>query len=299
MSAKAERLLGSDNLPARDNGAWAQDKLSFLDEYFPPALDALQAKHQRYFLDLFAGPGINVDARRSGAEFEGSTLRALQLHGAREPRSILTHITAVNLDETDHRTLEQRIERRYKEGRALPPRASVKTLRGNANYRLREILQPIHPQAFVFVFADIEAMSQWPWRSVQLLRAFKHESIELCLLFPLEMGIMRQVSFNAEDLERKGPALTRFYGDDSWRSLVAKRVTGAQAGELRQGLLQLYMEKLRHAGWPFVRVARDVRREDGGRLYKLIHATAHVAGDRIAQWEVRRDERKDQFDFGL
>jgi hypothetical protein len=81
-----EYVVASDNLPARRNGAWARDKLSFLDEYLPPALQATIAKRQRYYLDLFAGPGLNVDD--DGQEFEGAAIRRARVHRAFSPSSV-------------------------------------------------------------------------------------------------------------------------------------------------------------------------------------------------------------------
>jgi three-Cys-motif partner protein len=292
-------IIARDGLRARDNGAWAREKLSFLDWYLPTALDALQKKRERHFVDLFAGPGTNVDRRRSQDEFEGSTLRALQLRGERQRGSIFTHVHAVNLDGDDHAALTERIDRAFTQRLALAARENVHTLRGDANGLLRSILAPIDPRAFVFVFADIEAPRQWPWRSVQTLRDFGHQSIELCVLFPLEMSLLRMISFNAETNDQNATALTRFYGDDSWRRCVQDRVTSEQQAAMRQALLQLYVDKLIRLGWTYTRVTRDVRREDGGRLYKLIHATAHQAGDNIAKWEVKKDQQRDQYDLGL
>jgi hypothetical protein len=44
--AHEEYQVASDGLPARRNGAWARDKLSFFDEFLPPALQATNAPHQ-------------------------------------------------------------------------------------------------------------------------------------------------------------------------------------------------------------------------------------------------------------
>src|SRR6185503_18513669 len=53
-------VIAQDGLPARDSGRWGLTKLSFLDDYCPAALQATKRKLQRCYVDLFAGPGINV-----------------------------------------------------------------------------------------------------------------------------------------------------------------------------------------------------------------------------------------------
>ena len=69
-----------DGLRGRSSGEWARTKLQFLDDYIPPALAITHSFPRRWFLDLFAGPGRNVD-RNGGSEFEGSAIRALSLSG--------------------------------------------------------------------------------------------------------------------------------------------------------------------------------------------------------------------------
>lgn len=51
---------GDDGIRARKSGTWARVKLSFLDDFIPPALQVVgKSKHplsQRWYVDLFAGP---------------------------------------------------------------------------------------------------------------------------------------------------------------------------------------------------------------------------------------------------
>ena len=58
--------IASDGLRARENGEWAVTKLLFLDRFGPTAIDATRRKHNRVFVDLFAGPGMNIDPRSEG-----------------------------------------------------------------------------------------------------------------------------------------------------------------------------------------------------------------------------------------
>src|SRR6266700_3859860 len=69
-------VTAADGLLARDSGPWGLTKLSFLDSYCPAAIQATERKLQRYYVDVFAGPGVNVIRGAGAAEYEGSPVRA-------------------------------------------------------------------------------------------------------------------------------------------------------------------------------------------------------------------------------
>jgi three-Cys-motif partner protein len=293
-----DRPIASDGLIARDNGAWAKDKLAFLDEFVPPALTATSRKLQRYFVDLFAGPGKNVDAD-TGEEFDGSALRVLPMRSPRDPRVFFTHAKLVNLDVDDHEALHVRVDRLFADGACPMPRGHVEHLQADANQVIFRILRELDRDAYALVFADIEAPNQWPWDSVRALRSLGHKSIDLYLLFPLTMGINRLVSWNRAAAEVNAPAMTRFYGNEDWKPVVEQRITEAHAAEMRRQLLDLYMEQLRALGWAYVQVARDIKRVGQAGLYKMIYASAHPAGERIATWSAGQADKKNQLGFDL
>ena len=88
-------VTGSDGLIARNSGIWAKDKLSFLDEFGPHALLATRKKRQRWYVDLFAGPGVNVDHEDTHQEFEGAALRALKMVAPSDPSVHFTDMVLV------------------------------------------------------------------------------------------------------------------------------------------------------------------------------------------------------------
>jgi three-Cys-motif partner protein len=290
------RPIARDGLIARDNGAWAKDKLAFLDEFVPPALTATSKKLQRYYVDLFAGPGKNIDVD-TGDEFDGSALRVLPMRSPRDARVHFTHAKLVNLDSDDHDALRVRVDRLFEAGACPMPRGHVEHLQADANQVIFRILRDIDPEAYALVFADIEKPNQWPWDSVRALRSLGHKSIDLYLLFPLTMGINRLVSWNRASAEVNAPAMTRFYGNEDWRPIVEQRITDAQAADMRRHLLDLYMNQLRGLGWDFVQVARDIKRVGEAGLYKMIYASAHPAGERIATWSAGQADKKNQLGF--
>ena len=115
-----------DGLRARKSGLWARDKLSFLDDFVPPALQATgctpRPKRQRWYVDLFAGPGRNVHVK-SGTEFEGSAIRVLPMSAQRNPAVHFTHAAIVNKDRDDQAALVERIRRLREKGLVPIPRA--------------------------------------------------------------------------------------------------------------------------------------------------------------------------------
>lgn len=295
MVPRRRDLRGPDGLRARDNGPWAKEKLSFLDQYVPPALTATEAKLQRFYVDLFSGPGYNVDGE-TGEGFEGAALRALPMRGVKSGHHF-THAYLVNLEKEDHDALEARVERLNEAGTLPMPRSHVQHIHWDANRAIYRILREIHLQAYVFVFADIEAPKQWPWDSVAALRSMGHQSIDLYMLFPLDMAINRMISYVEDATAVNADALTRFFGCDDWRPIARQRITAVQSPELRRQLLQLYMNRLKHH-WKFVEVVRDVRRVGQAGLYKMLYATNHPAGKNIASWSAAKHDR-DHGQLGL
>lgn len=300
--ANGSPISRDDGLRARDNGGWARDKLAFLDDYGPTALDATLIKRERVYIDLFAGPGRNVE-RGTGEEFEGSPLRVLQMQGRTAARPRFTAAHFVNLDPEDHAALATRVDRLYAAGRGLVPRAHVHVHRGDANHEAPKLIATAHEKAYVFVFADITKPSHWPWRTVERIAALPHGSVELYLLFPLGMAIKRLIGFqNSEHTEKCAASLTRFFGTDEWRPLVAQRVTEHQSGELGRGLEALYLAQLRRH-WKYARAVKDVRYADrktvGGSLYRMLFASNHQAGEKIAEWAKNQVQGGQQMGLGF
>ncbi len=276
-------ITASDCLRARDSGPWGLTKLSFLDDYCPAAIQATERKLQRYYLDLFAGPGINVVRRTGGVEYEGSPLRVLRYTGLQRDDLSFTHAVFINARASDHEALDARVTRRCDGGESRIARDKIRLLRGDANTKIARVLRGIPQAAYVLVFADMEAPNQWPWESMRALRAQGHGSVDLYMLFPLDMAIMRLMAYNKERLERHAGALTNFFGTDAWRSLSARRQTDAHSMQLRRELVELYLKRLRTL-WSHAGEMVDVYLRGEQRLYKMLFASDHPAANRIAQW---------------
>jgi three-Cys-motif partner protein len=294
---KDDYRLASDGLIARVSGAWARGKLSYLDDFVPPALKATETKMQRYYVDLFAGPGLNIE-KETGEEFHGSPLRALQLTAVREQQLRFTHAYLVNKSRKCNEALRARVHRAMDEGGITMPKKHAQFLAADANQVVGRILREIHTDAYVFLVADIERPSHWPWSSVRALHSQGHRSIDLYLLFPLHMAINRMIAYKTEATEASASALTTFFGTEQWRDVAAERFTGSQSPRLRERILELYVGRLRDEGWAHVKVVREIRRSGQQELYRMIFATNHPAGDRIADWSAAQpDKRSGQINF--
>lgn len=210
----ANYALASDGLPARKNGRYAEEKLRFLDDYLPPALAATANKHRRHVIDLFAGPGLNVDKHNTRYEFPGSPFREMRAHAPGHPRQGFSHAHFVNLDPLDHETLTTRVDRWCAATDSAIPRDRITLHRETADAALPQILRTIPALDYVFVFADIEGIQEFPWTMVEALRARGHRSLELYVLFPLQMTLQRLLAYQQSKRERYDPLLTAFFGTD-------------------------------------------------------------------------------------
>lgn len=286
MSARRLYVDGSDGLPARASGEWGRTKLDFLTQFGPIALEATVAKRSRWYVDLYAGPGLNV-GRSSGEEFLGSPIRALELVAPRSGAAF-TDAFLVNQSMTAHRALEQRIDARYAASPMAVPRDKVRTVCGDANRELTGILDQIHPLDYVFVFADPDAPSQLPWRSIESLRSHRgHRSVDLYVLFPLDMALKRMIGYEDSAIEMNAAAMTEFFGTEDWRECERFRQSGALRHDFGRCLERVYLDRLRTM-WRHADKICDVKRESGQRLYTMLFASNHDAGKKIASWAKKR-----------
>lgn len=280
--------IARDGLVARFNGPWARQKLSFLDEFVPPALKATERKKQRCYVDLFAGPGKNLDESKSDEEFDGSALRALVATAPDNPNLHFTHAKLVNLSKPEHVALEHRVDNLSDEELLAVPRNRIEILNGDANKLIHRIMLSIEPTAYVFAMMDIEAPKQLQWSTVEALRKHHHQSVDAFVLFPSDMALNRMMSYKQRTVQESTAVLNAFFGCEDWRPLLTNRVTNAQSRSLRQSVLELYMARMRALGWRHVMVVRNVKRTGESGLYKMIFASDHLAGKNIASWSAKK-----------
>ena len=285
MTPRSEDLcICSDGLRGRSSGEWARTKLQFINDYVPPALAITHSFRNRWFLDLFAGPGRNRDRDRSPGEFDGSPLRALELVGTDHARTSFTDAIFINKDPRDHEALVACVDRMVAQGRSKISRDRITILNKDTNEVLPDIMLRIKLSDYVVAFADITAPSQLPLTSVSRLRSRGHRSVDFYALFPLEMALIRQLSFSDEMMERYAPEITAFFGGDEWREIRQRRRTSAETPQFKADLTELYRQKLGTI-WQFVGEQDRIGRSERQRLYRMFFATQHPHGKRLADWQ--------------
>jgi hypothetical protein len=91
-----------DSLRARVGGPWSQEKLTYVQRYATAFMNSMMPKRRSglwselVYLDFLAGPGVRID-RRTGIEFPGSPLRALQVMPPFD-RLVFSDVDARNVD---------------------------------------------------------------------------------------------------------------------------------------------------------------------------------------------------------
>jgi three-Cys-motif partner protein len=289
--------IASDGYVARDSGHWAKVKLSFLDFYCPTALLITRKIPERHYIDLFAGPGLNID-RETGEEFAGSPLRVLRSRA--KTGTTFTHAVFVNTTKRDHDALERRVNATYEAGEAVIPRENVRLVLSDANVALPAILRQIDPRAYVLIFADIEAPKQWPWASVETMKASGHRSVDLYLLFPIDMGLVRLAGYSEADRERWAPVLTPFFGTEEWKKLADEfRVTSEQSPAFRRALVELYLSRLQEL-WTYSVSVLGLTRRGDQVLYEMLFASNAKPAADLQRWAQKKmRELRDAGQIGL
>lgn len=300
MSPESGYITASDGLPARVAGEWGTKKLEFLTQFGPPALDATKTKLTRCYIDMFAGPGVNI-GRTTREEFLGSPLSALDLVGP-QTGTAFTDAFLVNESRTGHEALTTRIDRLYSSAPRATSRDRVRTILGDVNTEITGILDEIHPKAYLYVFADPDNPTDLPWRSIEALKRHGgHSSVDLYVLFPLGMALRRLVDYTGPVTPANARVLTEFYGSDEWRECERFRQSDALRHDFGRCLEQVYINRLRTL-WTHADHICPVKRGSGHHLYTMLFASNSDAGKKISAWakrSARKADRTGQVDLDL
>ncbi|MDO8500467.1 MAG: three-Cys-motif partner protein TcmP [Gemmatimonadaceae bacterium] len=284
MSRKRPVVIAKDGLRARESGAWGKQKLEFIDRFGPPALNVTKSKRQRVYLDLFAGPGLNVARDGGGEEFDGSPLRALKMHAPGNPDVCFTDAILVNRVLPDHEALTERVARLVASGECRIPLNRIRLVHADANEALPAIMDSIPRFDYVFTFADIEGIKEWPWRSVENLKALGHQSVDLYMLFPIRQAFQRLMSFKLEYLERYAPRFDAFFGSEEWRECLPARITNSHTKAFLLCLEAVYLRRLK-TRWNHARIVRTVYEVGDKCLYKMLFASNNAVAAKLVKWE--------------
>lgn len=263
-----------DGLPARKVGEWTRHKLAMLAYYLPKFAELCQKPGGWYYLDGFAGNGVNVTSefpRAKGSALIGTTQTPAPL------RAVL-----IEENQSDADALRQRCE--------LFDFASV--IQGDCNEVIDAALNQFPNRRLpAFCLLDPEGL-ELDWATVETCSRRRVPDnpypYELLIYFSTP-GAARAAGVRSEQLaDRNANRLTRLFGDDSWRDIASLQQRGAfEPGEAGAHYLALYKTKIASLGYSFV-MERAAIRFQGGLVYHLIFATNNAAGANIMTDAIRR-----------
>jgi three-Cys-motif partner protein len=260
-----------DSLRARVGGPWSQEKLTYVQRYATAFMNSMMPKRRSglwselVYLDFLAGPGVGID-RRTGIEFPGSPLRALQ---AMPPfdRLVFSDVDARNVD-----TLRRRIPE--------PDRVRVELCVGDCHEVARRVVGDLSNRALALAFVDPEGFEV----KFRLFETLAAKRVDVLYLFPGGIGVAR----NLGTFARKANAPL----DDlipGWRELRRARVAAGQRlsqDEIisrDQPFVTLLMQRMSELGFlysgqgePYFTNQKNVK------MYHLLFFSKHPTG--LALW---------------
>lgn len=250
-------LIAADGLPARVSGAWARDKLYYLERYFTIFNKGMYKKWPRRFsIDLMAGPGRCITADRD--EFEGSPLLAARSEPVFE-RCIFVESDPSLLDALRVRSKD------YLERISIFP--------GDCNdvgiiNSIRNAL-PNNALGIAFVdnlgldvtFATLEALTNG--RKIDLLITFQVSDLTRNADSALE-----------GDQEQR---FDDFFGAPDWRDVIQQCKTANRTPQdIASELTQFYIERLGSIGYPHTAELHVLMKNTkNAPLYRLVLAARH------------------------
>jgi three-Cys-motif partner protein len=254
-------------------GLWSEVKLAIISEYLPP-YSRLVTDYNFYhlYIDGFAGYGVH-ESRTSGQIVAGSPLIALNT----VPPFREYHF--IDLDPTRVQHL-----RSYAEGRS-----NVHVHRGDCNEVLLTLLPKARRGDFRRALCLLDPYGiDIAWDVVAAIGAMG--SVEIFLNFMvMDMNMNALLRHPERALASQIDRMNRFWGDDSWRSLVYAQ-QGALFGEddrikladSNSKIAAAYRARLRKvAGFRFVPEPLPFLNEQGGTIYYLFFASPNETGNDI------------------
>lgn len=255
------RVQLDDGLPAREVGAWSEDKLFVWHKYIQTTTTAMVGKPAwkagLVYVDLFAGPGV-CRIRGSDRRLPGSPLIAM-LAGKPFARVILVEKDARMAAACRTRTA------------SIASAHSPVVLEGDSNELVHHVVQQIPRGALTLAFVDPEALDA-RWETMATLSAAGR--VDLLVLFADAYDALRNLD---NFLNGADPRLDQVMGPHSrWRDEV-RALPNWEGNTLRQFFAEEYISLLkRHLGYEVA--GTKIIRGPSGPLYRLIYASKHSRG---------------------
>lgn len=234
---------------------WTADKLDFIEKYIPAFVKATKRATKRYYVDGFAGPGINEF--EDGSKRRGSPLIALD-------QEDFTHIFFVEKDADAFEALQEKVA-------AHPNSGKVTLYNDDFNEVLPGILRQIEEHSPTIFLLDPEGL-ELEWRSVEAIA--QREKADLFILISAS-GVLR----NLEN-EHAFQTLTAFFGDESWKTIDEFKKVGMGR---YHAIVDLYIEKLKALGLTVAKYVITAHTSKNVKLHSLVFAAKNDVAIRIAE----------------
>ncbi len=244
--------MGEDGRKAHQ---WTADKLDFLEKYIPAFIKATKRATKRYYVDGFAGPGINEF--EDGSKRRGSPLIALD-------QEEFTHLFFVEKDADAFQALQEKVV-------AHPNAGKVTLYNDDFNEVLPKILWQIEERSPTIFLLDPEGL-ELEWRSVHAIA--QREKADLFILISAS-GVLR----NLEN-EHARQTLAAFFGDESWRAIDEYKKVGM---DRYHAIVDLYLEKLESLGLTVAKRVITAHTSKKVKLHSLVFAAKNDVAIKIAE----------------
>jgi len=254
-------------------GFWSELKLDILRKYWPRYTQIVKNQRSDFrtlYIDAFAGSGQHIS--KSTREFvKGSPARALEV----QPPFDEYHF--IDMDEAKVRSLEQ----------LASSEKSVTVHHGDCN---RVLLERVFPRAKYEDYKRAVCLLdpyklQLDWTVIRASAQMK--SVEIFLNFPI-MDMNRNV-FHDKATPQKQEAMTRFWGDESWREVVFQTSAGLfdtyQTKIENRQVAEAFRERLKRvAGFKHVPDPMAMKNSQHSTVYYLFFASRNETGSKIVDW---------------
>jgi three-Cys-motif partner protein len=242
---------------------WVCHKLECFGDYIE-AYTAALGKGRYCYLELYASGGKCL-CKGTDCIIEDSALRAL---GTKRQFDRYIFIAK---DPDDAQSLEQL---------TAPSNNNVSLITGNpvSEKVLQKTFDLIPRSASSLALIDPSGYRQLRWSTIRKLAAhgldWKGHKVELLILFPLEMALLRNLTRPDCQL-----SITRLYGNRDWQEISQKRLDGKMSLEkMREKLVRLFKAGLKELGYKYVEDFTPA----APSLYPLYHViSANDSGHRI------------------
>ena len=254
-----ELITASDGLPALEVAAHTKEKEFVIERITDIFNVGMQHKwSQRYYIDLFSGPGLCC-LKEDNVEIDGSPMLAAK------SKTGFTHYFLADKSAKHLDALEKRISHL-----GLPASSNVHYYQGEADTLVNRVLEDLPPARRSLGLAVFDPWG-WDFAFSTLATIAQGRRLDLVVNFP--------IGYIKRNWDRDLPRLDAFMNGDTYREPLQAAMNRETPGERpARVLLDAYTKELGKIGYNFVKdnVVVDNRRHV--TLYCLLFASKHERG---------------------